>query len=319
MNFITKLLFISLFQLIPVYSYSQKGYDIYEDALYLSKFDEYKNLADSLLDFEISNDSKKFEIYLLKSRLLYEKGQSSIGFPFVLKAVKYGCDFHHHIFTNNFFKTHISKSDSIEILKVAEKDVEIPFQSANKLALTDLYELVNWDQALNWFLIKNHDSICLNQLQYRTLHNKMINELLIDYLSKFGYPKEQDFGSDLVDRFRIVIMHQESREWLKSFFDEAFKNNNISTEVYFDFYDWILVDKGLPQKYASHITGQIKNGKLYSFPIEDIKNIDSLRRKANLSPLHVFFSNNHFEIPDGYNYNFNKYIDSVRNKLIKKL
>ena len=318
MSFITKLLFFSFLQLIPVYLFSQKSYDIYADALYLSKFDEYKNLADSILDLEITNGAKKFEIYLLKSRLLYEKGQSSEGFPFLLKAVKYGCDFHHHIFTNNFFKKHITQSDSLEIVKYAQKDVEIPFQSANKLALTDLYELVNWDQALNWFLIKYHDSICLNQKQYRVFHNKMINELLIDYLTKFGYPNEQDFGSDLVDRFRIVIVHQKNVEWLKPFYNEAFKNNKMSLECYYEFYDWIQVERGLPQKYGAYNNGQIRNGKYYNFPIEDIKNIDSLRKSVNLSPLHVFLRNNSFEMPEGYSYDFNKYINSVRNRLRKQ-
>lgn len=315
MRLIAELLFISLLQLISTCSFGQKGYDMYEDAKYLSKFDEYKNLADSILDMEIENGSKNFEVYILKSRLRYEKGNSSDGLFFLLKAVKYGCDFHHHIFTNNFFKKHLTKSDSLEIINCAQKDVEIPFQSSNKLALADLLELVNWDQALNWFLIKNHDSICLNQRQYRILHNKMINELLVDYLKKFGFPKEQDFGSDLVERFKIVITHQDSREWLIPFYDSAYMNKEMSPECYYEFYDWIQVNRDLPQKYGAYNSGKIRNGKYYSFPIENIRNIDTLRKSVYLSPLHVFLSNNNFEMPDGYLFDFTAYLISVRNKL----
>ena len=312
------ILMVLILQFISINSNGQTCYTIYEDAkyLYLLKSDKYKKLSESILDKEIKSGSKNFKIYLLKSRMLYEKGKPKSAFPLLLTAVNYGCDYYHHIFTNNFFKKYITKSDSMQIIKFAGEDVEIPFKTVNKLELADFYELVHWDQAVNWFMIKYHDSVCLSPKQYRKLHVKLINSMILkDYLEKYGYPDEKEFGSDLVNRFDNVIIHQESWEWLKPYYDKAFRNNKISIERYYNFYDGLLIEKSLPQKYGAFENGKLRNGRYEIHPVDNIKNIDVLRRNVGLPPLHVFLKNNNIAMPKGYHYDMATYLNSVQNKL----
>lgn len=317
-----KFLFIILFPLMPFLSFSQGCYDIFEDAFYLSKFDEYRDLADSILDVEISNGTQDFNVFLLKSKMLYQKGDSTAGFQFLLKAVKYGCDIGHNIFTNPFFKKVISKSDSLQIIEIAEKDVEIPFNTANKRALYYLYQLTNWDQALNNFTIRFHDSMCIKPAQSRIYELSITRKMLRKYLKDYGYPDVKEFGEVLVDKFDLVIIHHfqqvDSCEWLKPYYDEALKNNKISPQRYFNYFDKLLLYRDLPLKYCAISAGKTNNiGTFDMYPVEDIENIDALRKRLCLSPLHVFLKKYFIEIPEGYTYDMNSYINDVRLKLKK--
>jgi hypothetical protein len=152
---------------LPLHSYSQRCYDHFEDASYLSKFNEYKSLADSILENEIINETKDFRVYLLKSKFEFEKENLEIGFQLLTKAVKYGCHLRHHIFTDKFLKKYINQSDSLTLLKVAQNELVFPFEASNRISIIRLYELVHWDQALNNFTIRFHDSMCIRPSQSR--------------------------------------------------------------------------------------------------------------------------------------------------------
>ena len=304
---------------LPFCLSSQRCYDHIEDALYLSKFNEYKNLADSILEIEILNETKDFKVYLLKSKFEYEKENFENGFHHLTKAVKYGCHLRHHIFTDKFFKKYINQSDSLILLKIAQEELVFPFETSNRLSIISLYELVHWDQALNNYTVRFHDSMCLSPPQSRVLELKITRNMLRQYLKGYGYPDEREFGSVLVDRFDLVVIHHfeqvDSCEWLKSFYDEAFKMKKITPNRYYELYDRFLVYKNLPQKYGAFTSGRRINGRYEIYPIEDIEHIDKLRENLCLSPLHVFLKNNNLEIPEGYSYNMNHYITTIRNNM----
>lgn len=310
---------LCLFVIMPLFTYGQSCYDAYADAKYLSQFDDYKDLADSILDKEILNGTKNFNIYLLKSKLEYNKGNVEKGFNFLTKAVIYGCNIKHHIFTNKQMGSFVSSSDSLVILQLAQKNIEFPWAATNKMALEALYELVHWDQALTNFTVRYRDSLGISTSQVRQFELKMTRKLLRKYLKNYSYPDEKEFGPGLVDRFDLLIVHHfqevDSCEWLKPFYDEAYKNNIISPQRYFEFYDKFSVYKKLPQRYGTFISGKKNNGRYEVYPIEDIENIDALRTELCLSPLHVFLKNNGFDLPDGYNFDWKQYINSVRYRL----
>lgn len=307
-----------LLLLIPLLTSGQDCYDYFEDALYLSKFDEHKSLSDSILDLEISNNSKYFKVYLLKSKFQYEKGDKEGGLRNLYYAVKYGCNLRHHIFSNKFMKSHLTKMDSLELIEYAKKEVAYPFNASNKISLIKLLELVHWDQALSNFTLRYHDSMCINSSQSRAFELKITRNMLRKYLNDFGYPDEKDFGSELVDRFDLVIIHHfqkvDSCDWLKTYYDEAFDKGKISTQRYYNYYDKLLVYKDLPQKYGTFSGGKNINGSYQIYPIENISNIDNIRKKLCLSPFHVFLKNNGFDIPDNYRFDINEYLSSIRSR-----
>ena len=308
---------------LPLCSFSQRCYDYFEDALYLSKFNEYKSLADSILEIEILNETKDFRVYLLKSKFEYEKENLENGFQLLTKAVKYGCHLRHHIFTDKFFKKYINQSDSLTLLKVAKKELVFPFEASNRLSIISLYELVHWDQALNNYTIRFHDSMCLSPSQSRVLELKITRNMLRQYLKDYGYPNEKEFGSVLVDRFDLVVIHHfeqvDSCEWLKSYYDEAYKMKKITPQRYYELYEKFLVYKDLPQKYGAFTSGRKINGRYEIYPIEDIEHIDKLRKQLSLSPLHVFLKNNNINIPENYSFDMKEYVNSIRNKLSERM
>lgn len=313
------LIYLLFTVIYPIEITSQSCYDVYDDAIYLSNFEEYENLADSILDFEILKGTKNFNVYLLKSKLLYKRGQINEGFDNVKEAIRYGCDIRHNIFSNQFFKKTLSKSDSTKLMNLAPKIIEVPFKTANPLALPQLYQLVNWDQALSNYTIRYRDSICITTSKSRIFELKITRDLLRKYLKEFGYPDENEFGSVMVDRFDLVIIHHfqvvDICDWLKVYYDQAFINNKISPERYYGFYDRLSVYRDLPQRTGTFSSGKRINGRYEVYPIENINSIDDLREKLCLSPLHVFLKNNYFSIPEGYSYDMKNYVKKVRYKL----
>jgi len=301
---------------------SQSCYDIYEDALYLSTFTEYEHLADSLLDIEIADGNNNFNIYLLKAKLLYLRGNSIEGFNNLKVAIRFGCDLGHHIFTNRFFKKHLTRSDSINLIKQAPNLIEVPIKTANPLALPELYQLQNFDQALRYFTTKYRDSICVSETKALSYELKISRKLLREYLNNFGFPNEKEFGTVMLDRFDKVIIHHKSEidscEWLKYYYDKALLEGKISPERYFNFYETFRIEKNQLQQTGS-FAGRLRiNGNWEVYPIENIDIVDELRKKNCLCPLHVYLKNNNFIIPEGYSFEMNDYVRNVRNKIRQK-
>ena len=320
MNFMKKYLILTLVTSFLISEVrTQKCYNIYEDALYLSKFDEYKSLADSILDYAISENSKDFNLYLLKSKLFYEKGQSDEGFQNLIEAVRYGCHIRHNIFTNRFFKNVLSTSDSLKLMHLASSIIEVPFKTANTLALPRLYELVQWDQALNNFTIRFKDSMCITSSKSRILELKITRKMLMQYLEEFGYPDEKEFGEVLVNRFDLVIIHHrqdlDNFFWLENYWEEAYKKGKISHQRYFDFHDSNRVYLDKHQKLGAFESGKEIDGKWHMYPIENVSEIDILRDKSCLCPLFIFAKKNGLTLPETYTYNFEDYISAVRKRI----
>ena len=297
----------------------QSCYDIYEDALFLSNEAEFADLTDSILDFEILDGSKDFRIYLLKAKLQYIKGDHSNGLNNLKEAIRYGCYIDHNIFTNKFFKKVLFRSDSIDLITFAEKNIEIPFSTSKNLALPELYQLVNFDQALRYFTTKFHDSMCIPET--KSLHNELIisRKLLKQYLNRFGFPNEKEFGSVLLDRFDKLIIHHKSEidscQWLKPFYDKALNDRIISPSRYYNFYESFRIAKNERQQSGAYEGRQKTNGKWSIFSIENIESVDSLREILCLSPLQIFLTNNNFTVPEGYKFHMDLFVQKVRIRL----
>lgn len=300
---------------------AQPCYDLYQDAHYLGHFVEYKSLCDSILDFEIQNGSQNFEVYLLKAKLEFGNGKKNEGMFNLLKSIRLGCDIDHHIFTNKNFRHQINHQDSILLRNEAAGSIFIPKANVNYYELSELYKLVHFDQALRYFTNSFKDSMCISEKQALKYETHITKKLLKKYLDEFGYPDQNKFGKLLVDRFEKVIIHQQSEidscKWLKSYYDNAYNLNKISPSRYFHFYETFRVRATGIQKTGAYEGRQRINNKWEIFPIENIKNIDSIRNLLCLPPLHVFLKNNNFIIPQGYEYNFDEYIKMVKKRLEK--
>lgn len=298
---------------------SQPCYDLYHDANYLRQFVGYEMLTDSILNYEIQNETKNIYVYLLKARLEYSKGNSEMGFLNLLKSIKYGCDLDHHIFSRKYFKSVLTPKDSLKLVGEVLNLKEIPNKTANPLALEELYQLLNFDQALRYFTNSFKDSMCISEEKAIKYELFISRKLLRRYLEKFGYPDEKKFGDVLVNRFETVIIHHrkeiDSCYWLKYYYDIAYEEKTISPERYYNFYESFRRNVGELQITGTYQGRQRINNSWEIFPIENIKGVDSLREYLCLSPLHVFLKNNDFIIPEEYNFDFNNYLKVVRARL----
>jgi hypothetical protein len=314
LNFIILFLF-SFFD----FSHGQICYDRYDDALYLSNFDEYSLLADSIAELEIRNKTKDFRIYLLKAKLSLKKGSKNMAMSYLKEGIKLGCDLDHHIFTNRDFKTNLNSNDSLELLSTSFSPnfVEIPSKAIHPNVLIEFYELVHFDQALRYFSTKFSDSICVPEEKVITFENQITRKLLKNFLDRYGFPDENLFGSVLMDRFDKVIIHQKSEikkaEWLIPYYEKAFKDKMISAQRFYNFEETFNV-KYLGFQNSGAYEGRIKSTKGWEiFSVKNIEEIDNVRKNLCLSPLHVYLKNHKYQLPDGYNYNLTTYINTIRN------
>lgn len=299
--------------------YTQQCYDVYQDAYYLYQFDEYKKLSDSILEFQIQRNTQNFEVYLLKAKLAFEKGNYLEVNSNLLKSIQMGCDIDHHIFTNKYFKNKVNREDSIKLRNEASGEIFMPNKNVKQNELSELYKLLNFDQALRYFTNSFKDSMCISEKKAMKYETHITKKLLKEYLDNFGYPDEKNFGKVLVDRFEKVIIHQQtdidSCKWLKLHYDNAYKLNKISPSRYFNFYETFRVRSTGVQKTGAYEGRQRIKNTWEIFPIENLKSVDSLRSLLCLPHLHVFLKNNNFNIPQGYEYNFNEYIKMVRRRI----
>ncbi|MBK8886630.1 MAG: hypothetical protein IPN46_08770 [Saprospiraceae bacterium] len=100
--------------------------------------------------------------------------------------------------------------------------------------------------------------MCIPETKF---YNELIisRKLLKQYLNRFGFPNEKEFGSVLLDRFDKLIIHHKSEidscQWLKPFYDKAL-NDRIYRQVDTIFYESFRI-----AKMKDNNQGHMKEGK----------------------------------------------------------
>jgi hypothetical protein len=99
----------------------------------------------------------------------------------------------------------------------------------------------------------------------------------------------ESLGEPIVYRFFMIIQHapKEYRKKYIPFFRKMTKEGLLRKRTLALMIDRMLIDSGKKQLYGTQYKINKETGKKKLYPVQDIDLVDSLRREANMLPLHI--------------------------------
>jgi hypothetical protein len=127
------------------------------------------------------------------------------------------------------------------------------------------------------------------KLRMQDLYRKTLNENLAnaDLLRlKYGYPTKNIITTNGIDKMLFLVKHlspdnprKYDFQWI---FEQAYLSGSMSIEDYAKFTDKNFIYSNCPQKYGTQYWFDNATQQYYYFPIEDLQNIDKIRKEIGL-------------------------------------
>ncbi len=135
-----------------------------------------------------------------------------------------------------------------------------------------------------------------------TLQNLLdsINQTrLSEIVKKYGWPDKSTTGYEIASIAPFfVLQHTRNIEVQKKYLPiilDAVKSGKEDGEDYACLVDQVLLKEGKKQKYGTQLSRNKETGKQELYPLEDVENIDEIRKEIGLMPLVEFLEMNEIE------------------------
>lgn len=139
--------------------------------------------------------------------------------------------------------------------------------------------------------IKNH----LNKIAKNEKENLIKIESII---SKHGWPAKEEVGTKGLYAIWLVIQHSNKKIMLKyyNYLEKLIQDGLISKSDFATFKDRLLILQGKKQIYGTQYIYDEKHKKYRLEPIENINEVNNLRKEVGLPPLKTIKKNRKKEI-----------------------
>ncbi len=309
------------FILISSYSWTQINPYYYASLSYSMDKLGYKSLADSLMDYSFklkNNENIQARLYIKSGSLKAQLGNRKKSSQMFQLAVQNGAD-------SAFVIKQIRKeklNDSLFLIQFVrknyQKDRMIHLYKRDENAMYMISELNAMDQGIRKIVdadIPNVNKDCIASLAENNVG--ILYDYFYQYLKNHSFPSVDEVGYKAIDDISTFTLHFGSElDTAFNFLDGVLKNA-IVDKGYIPNYYAVFVDFhrrkiGLNDYYGNEMFKKNDDGSYSYYPIEDISKVDLRRSEIGLIPLYFHSIQWNMKLPEGYEFNLERFITELR-------